>query len=476
MHAPSSRKEVPPRPTPGPPRLKAGLARQLRAVVGREGVITEPDRLLAYESDALTYLRGPPLAVVLPRSAGELRDVVRILADARVPIVPRGAGTGLSGGAVATEAVLVSTMRMNHVLRVDPEDRYADVEPGVVTAAINTAAAAHGLRYLPDPASAEACTIGGNVAENAGGPHCLKHGVTSDHVLELEVVLPNGKTLMLGRGAEGSLDVASLLIGSEGTLGIASRVRVRLVPEAVAVRTALALFDRLQDAAAAVSELLSSGVTPVAIELIDGATIRMVEDSVYAIGLPTDLEAALIVEVEGFPREVEAEIEAATVVARRCGARDVRLAADEEERATLWHARKKAFGALGRQAPEVLIQDAAVPRTALPDVLARTVEIAATHGLEVVNYFHAGDGNLHPHLLFDPADQDQVARVKKAAEEMMRACVEAGGTITGEHGVGLDKRDAMRLIFQDEELDALRHVKAAFDPAGLCNPGKLLPD
>ncbi len=439
-------------------------------------MIVEPDRLLAYESDALTYLRGLPLAVVFPRSAEELRDTVHTLAAARVPFVPRGAGTGLSGGAVASGAVLVSTMRMNRVLRVDPEHRFADVEPGVVTAAITAAAAPHDLRYLPDPASAEACTIGGNVAENAGGPHCLKHGVTTDHVLELDIVLPDGNGLTLSRGADGSLDLAGLIIGSEGTLGFVSRVRVRLVPEAAAVRTALALFDRLDDAAGTVSALLSSGVTPVAIELIDGATIRMVEDSVYAIGLPTDLEAALIVEVEGFPHEVEAEIEAAAIVANRCGAREVRLATDEDERAKLWHARKKAFGALGRRAPEVLVQDAAVPRTALPEVLTRTVEIAARHDLEVINYFHAGDGNLHPHLLFDSADEDQVARVKKAGEEIMRVCVEAGGTITGEHGVGLDKRDAMRLIFSDAELDALRDLKTACDPAGLCNPGKLLPD
>ncbi|MFQ5691066.1 MAG: FAD-binding oxidoreductase [Gemmatimonadota bacterium] len=452
------------------------LLPRLRRLLGSDGVIVEPDRLLAYESDALTYLRGTPLAVLLPRSPAQLRAVLRLLHRARIPFVPRGAGTGISGGAVAREAVILSTMRMNRILGIDPADRLATVEPGVATGQIDAAAMRHGLAYLPDPASSSACTIGGNIAENAGGPHCLKHGVTTDHVRELEVALPDGENLTLGRGADGGLDLAGLFIGSEGTFGLATRIALRLVRRTPAVRTALALFDRMEEAAGAVSELLSSGVLPVAIEMIDGRTIRMVEESAFAVGLPLDLAAVLLIEVEGLPEEVEEDIERAVAVARAAGAREVRAARDETERTRLWQARKRAFGALGRRAPEVLVQDAVVPRSAIAVVLERIDEIARRHDLVHISYFHAGDGNLHPHLLFDRRDADQVRRVGLASKEIMRLCVEAGGTITGEHGVGLDKRGSMPLVFSPSELEVLERLKRAFDPDGLCNPGKVLPD
>lgn len=459
-----------------PVALPDSLLARLRDLLGENAVIAEPDRLIAYESDALTYLRGTPIAALLPDSCEGVRASVEWLYEGGIPFVPRGSGTGISGGAVADGAVLISTARMRRILAIDAANRRADVEPGVITATISEAAASHGLRYLPDPASAPACTIGGNVAQNAGGPHCLKHGVTSDHVLALEVVRPDGGLLELDRGDAGGLDLGALYIGSEGTLGIVTRISVRLVPCIPQVRTALALFPTMDTAGWAVSEILASGVMPVAIEMLDQGTIRIVEESPFAAGLPTDVGAALIIEVEG---EEEEEVDWAVVraaeVAKRSGATEVRVAGDEEERARLWQARKKAYGALGRRAPEVLVQDAVVPRTRIAPVLERIGEIARAHELENVNYFHAGDGNLHPHLLFDPRDPDQVARVKRASEEIMQVCVEAGGTITGEHGVGLDKREAMRLVFSDAELAAMRDLKNALDPAGVCNPGKILP-
>ncbi|MFQ5678006.1 MAG: FAD-binding oxidoreductase [Gemmatimonadota bacterium] len=455
--------------------LPRPVGRRLREIVGSRGLILKPDRLLAYESDALTQLRGAPLAAVFPTSTTQLRESVACLHEAGIPFVPRGAGTGLAGGAVARREVLVCTTRMNRILELIPEDRLARAQPGVQTGALTEAAAPHGLRYLPDPASAAACTIGGNVAQNAGGPHCLKHGVTTDHVLELLVVLPDGTPRCFGRGEDGGLDLAGLFVGSEGTLGIAAEITVRLFPRAPAVRTALILFDRLADAGRAVSEILAAGYLPVALELIDRATIRIVEGSPYAAGLPTDVAAALVVEFEGEEEGTEADLLGAAEAARRCGARELRIARDEAERERVWRARKRAYGALGRRAPEVMIQDAAVPRTALTALLPRIQAIAKRHGVEVCNFFHAGDGNLHPNLPLDRRDPELVKRVERANREILALCVEAGGTITGEHGVGLDKREAMRLIFSPAELSALRAVKEALDPRGLCNAGKVIP-
>ncbi len=451
------------------------VADALRAVVGPAGVITRPERLLAYESDALTTIRGSPLAVVFPGDRSELIDVVRVLYRAGTPFVPRGAGTGLAGGAVANGAVLVSTARLSRILSVDPDERIAIVEPGVVTADVSTAAAPHGLRYLPDPGSASACTIGGNVAQNAGGPHCLRHGVTSDHVLSVEVVLPDSSVVTLERGDDGGLDLAGLFIGCEGTFGIASRITLRLVPRPRAVLTALGLFDSLEAAGWAVNDVFRAGVVPVAMELIDRATIRVVEQSVFAAGLPTDVAAALIVECEGDDAGAESDLGVVTRALRHAGAREVSQAADEEARARMWQARKKAYGALGRLAPDVLVQDAVVPRTKLPVLLPAIEKLAQQHALPLANFFHAGDGNLHPNLMFDSADPDQVERVEAASAAIMRLCVDAGGTITGEHGVGLDKMRYMSLMFEPGELALLRAIKRAFDPHGRCNADKLLP-
>ena len=452
--------------------LSGDVLSRLVLAVGAEHVITEKARLLAYRSDALTTISGRPAAVILPADRQELIEVVVLLHEADIDVVPRGAGTGLAGGAVARDAVIVGTSRMNRILAVDPVRRTVTAEPGALTAALSEAAAAHGLRYLPDPASAAACTIGGNVAMNAGGPHCLKHGVTTDHVAGLEVVLSDGEAVRLSRGEDGGIDTASLFIGCEGTLGFVSEVTVSLAPLPPAVQAALALFDSVRDAAAAVGDIFAAGIVPVALELIDQATIEVVEASVFAAGLPTDAAAALIIECEGLPEEVAADVDAATRVAVAAGAREVRVADNETERLAIWQARKKAFGALGRLAPDVLVQDAVIPRTALPSLLPQIMEIAADHDLKIANFFHAGDGNLHPNLLFDHRDPEQVRRVEAASSRIMRLCVEAGGTVTGEHGIGLDKVRYLPLIFEPSEMEAQLSLRRAFDPASRLNRGK----
>lgn len=457
------------------PALDPALLRTLADRLGGGAVVSDPERLAPYASDALSTIRGSPLALLRPASAEDLRAAVALLADHGVPFVARGAGSGLAGAATPVGAVVIATERMNRILRVDPEERVAVVEPGVVTDRISEAAEPHGLRYAPDPASSSFSTVGGNVAANAGGPHCLKHGVTGDHVLALEVVTPDGGRAVLGRDEEG-LDLVGLFVGSEGTLGIATRIAVRLVPLPPARGTALALFDRLADAGAGVNRILAAGVVPAALELVDGATIRALEDSEHAVGLPTDAAAALILEVEGFPEEVRADLAAAEEALEGAGAARLRVAEDEARRARLWEARRKAYRALEGRGPDLLVQDATVPRSALPDVLPCIQEIAAEHELRIVTFAHAGDGNLHPNFLFDAGDPDQVDRVRAATREIARLCVEAGGTITGEHGVGLDKKDLLPLIFGPAELRLGRALKASVDPRGLANPGKLFPD
>lgn len=450
----------------------------LRDAVGADGVITDPSRLVVYESDGLTAYRRPPAAVVLPVDTAEVQRVVQILAQADLDFLPRGSGTGLSGGALAGEgAVLIGTARMNRILDLDVENRVARIQPGLVNARLSMATQPHGLYYAPDPSSQSACTLGGNVAENSGGPHCLKYGVTSRYVSGLTVVLPDGSLMELGGlGNAADLDLIGLFVGSEGCFGIATEIEVRLLPLTESVRTLLAIFDRVEDAGQAVTDIMAQGLLPAALEIIDGATIRAVEASVFAAGYPTDAGAALVIEFDGVAAGLESEAKIASEACTRAGAREVRVAASDEERAGLWKGRKKAFGAMGRIAPDLLVQDATVPRTQLPRVLAKIEEIAKRYRLNVANVFHAGDGNLHPNILFDRRDPDELHRVEKASKEIMQLCVDAGGTITGEHGVGLDKRPYMSLIHSTTTLQAMADVKEAFDPDWRCNPGKVLPD
>ena len=461
------------------PSVPSALVRRLSDIVGAKHVITDPDRLLAYESDGLTAYRIPPRAVLLPASTDEVARVVEALHGEGIGVVPRGAGTGLSGGALATDnGVVLGTARMKRILDIDPENRLARLQPGVINAHLTEATSPHGLYYAPDPSSQSTCTLGGNVAENSGGPHCLKYGVTSRYVTGLTVVLAGGRVVQLGGAAgarHGSLDLVGLFVGSEGCFGIATEIEVRLLPIAQGVRTLLGIFDTMEDAGRAVTAIMASGLMPAAMEIVDQATIRALEASVFAAGYPVDAGAALVVEFDGTEAGLEADADRAEECCIAAGAREVRRATEPEHRAALWTARKKAFGAMGRIAPDLLVQDATVPRTKLPEVLARIAQIGESYDLKIANVFHAGDGNLHPNLLFDRQDTDELDRVERASNEIMQLCVDVGGTITGEHGVGIDKRDYMRLVHNETELEMLRSVKRLFDPEGLFNPGKVLP-
>jgi glycolate oxidase subunit GlcD len=455
------------------------LGSALSQIVGPRHVRSSVAARSTFASDGIPTHRHLPGLVVLPGNRDELIAVVRLLAERSVPFVPRGAGTGLSGGALAgPDAVLVVLMRLNRILSVDPVNRRAVVEPGVVNVKLSAAAAPHGLYYAPDPSSQSACTIGGNVAENAGGPHCLKYGVTSNHILALEVLLADGSLVELGSpgGETWGPDLVGGFVGSEGNFGIATRITVRLIPLPRAVRTLLADFTSLRAAGAAVSALIASGTVPAALEMMDQSCIRAVEDSVYAAGYPRDAAAVLLVELDGrFETAVTAETAAVAELLSAHGARTVRTAADAAERERLWQGRKKAFGAMGRLSRDLVVQDAVVPRSALPDVLDHISRIAARYRLVVSNVFHAGDGNLHPNISFDATDPDEQARVREASTEIMAACIAVGGTITGEHGVGVDKLRYMPLIFDGDSLAAMRAVRRVFDPDERVNPGKVVP-
>jgi D-lactate dehydrogenase (cytochrome) len=413
--------------------------------------------------------------VVFPETTEQVSQIMRVLQRERAPFVPRGAGTGLSGGAVALqEAVIIEFARMRRLLLLDVENRRAVVQTGLVNARLSQLVAPHGLYYAPDPSSQPTCTIGGNIAENSGGIHCLKYGVTVDHVIAAKVVLSDGEIVELS-AEKGGYDLLGVFIGSEGTFGLATEATVKLLPVPPAARTLLADFLDVDDASRAVSAIIAAGVIPAGLEMIDGATIRAVEQSVFAAGMPQDAAGALLIELDGLEAGLDEETGRVIAICRQNGARTVRRAQNEAERKKLWAARKSAFGAMGRMSPDLMLQDAVVPRSRLPEVLAETYKIGARFGLRVANVFHAGDGNLHPLIPFDSRDLDETERVKFAGQAIMEKCVEVGGTITGEHGVGFDKSDYMPLIFSDDDLNAMLRVRAAFDPTGLCNPGKIIP-
>ena len=453
------------------------LAGRLATIVGERGVLQRTGELVVYRSDGLPGYSKQPRLAVFPRTRDELVAVVRLLAAERVPFVPRGAGTGLSGGALADDVVLVGLNRLTRILSIDPVERLAVVEPGVVNVALTRAATPFGLHYAPDPSSQAACTIGGNVAENAGGPHCLKYGVTLNHVRAITAILPDGEIVHLGN-AEGEADGYDLLgafIGSEGCFGIALDVTVRLSPNPQLIRTLLADFTSVDAAARATSDIIASGIVPAALEMMDNATIRAVEASIYAAGYPVDAEAILLIELDGLAAGLEADVARIEAMCTTAGARTVRVARDDAERARLWQGRKKAFGAMGRISSHLVVQDAVIPRTRLPELLATIREIADRQRITVCNVFHAGDGNLHPNIGYDANDPDESARVHVAMREIMAACVAAGGTITGEHGIGLDKLDYMQLIFSPDSLAAMCRLREVFDPDRRANPGKVVP-
>jgi glycolate oxidase subunit GlcD len=449
----------------------------LQRIVGDRFVTTKRSELIVYENDGLPGYHKKPRLMVSPGNRDEAIAVVRALAAADVPFVARGAGTGLSGGALADEIVLVGMQRMRRILALDPVARFARVEPGVVNASLTKAAAPHGLHYAPDPSSQTACTIGGNVAENAGGPHCLKYGVTMNHILAATVVLPDGEviTLEAPRDDHAEVDLLGAFVGSEGCFGIAVDVTVRLTPNPARICTMLADFMTLDGAAEAVSAIIATGIVPAALELVDAGTIAAVEASIYAAGYPTDCAAALLVEVDGPIAGLDEDVAAVQRICRESGARTVRVATDPADRARLWQGRKKAFGAMGRVSSHLVVQDAVVPRTKLAPILRAIAEIADRHRIRVCNVFHAGDGNLHPNIPLNADDPDEAHRVHEACDEIMALCIAEGGTITGEHGVGLDKLRYMDSMFTPASLDAMCRLRGAFDPARRANPGKVVP-
>lgn len=454
------------------------LVERLASVVGPRHCLSSPEEIFAYECDALTMDPVRPLAVVLPDSAEQVAGAVRVCRELGHPFIPRGAGTGLSGGAHPVRgAVVIGCARMRRILEVDEVNRIAVVQPGVVNADLSAAVAHLGLFYAPDPSSQQACTIGGNVAENSGGPHTLAHGTTTNHVLGLELVLPDGERMRLGSksGFAAGYDLVGAVVGSEGTLGVVTEVTVRLMPVPAAVETLLVVFSDVLSACRLVGRIIAAGMVPAALEIIDQRTIAAVEASVYSAGLPLDAGAVLLVELDGAACGLPDQVTAIRGFAAQEGARELRVARDEEERALFWRARKGAFGAMGRLAPDIYVHDAVVPRSRLPDVLEGICAIGDRHRLQLSNVFHAGDGNLHPIISFDRRDPEELARVVAAGREILELCVAAGGVLTGEHGVGVEKRDSMGLLFDEADLDAMRRLRDVFDPAGVCNPGKLLP-
>ncbi|HET9478491.1 MAG TPA: FAD-linked oxidase C-terminal domain-containing protein [Pyrinomonadaceae bacterium] len=455
--------------------LVENLINSLGAIVGRENVLSKADELLVYECDGLPQHKHRPRAVVFPSSTEDTSAIMRELARLKVPFTPRGAGTGLSGGALALDSgVVIEFARMRKILRIDVENRLAVVQPGVVNLDVSRAVLPYDLYYVPDPSSQPSCTIGGNIAESAGGIHCLKYGTTTDHVVGCRVVLAGGEVVDLGLDSAG-YDLLGTFIGSEGTFGITTEATLKLSQIPPAVRTLLAEFSEVDNASHAVSAIIAAGVMPAALEMMDHEIIRAVEASVFAAGLPPDAGAALLIELDGIEAGLDDEARRVTSICLEYGARNCRLARDETERKKLWAARKGAFGAIGRISPDSMIQDAVVPRSRLPQVLRAAYDIAARYQLRIANVFHAGDGNLHPLICFDSRFSDQVRRVKEAGRELMEVCVAAGGTITGEHGVGLDKRELLPLVFSEADMNAMLSVRAAFDPLGLCNPGKIIP-
>ncbi len=450
---------------------------RLRRRLTPDQVITDPVELRTYECDGLAQYRVTPGLVVLPHTAEEVAFVVKTCSDAGVPFVARGSGTGLSGGALPrSDGVLIVTAQMRSIVDIAIADERAVVQPGVINLNVTRAAAPHGYYYAPDPSSQQICSIGGNVAENSGGAHCLKYGFTTNHVTGLEIVTPDGELVRLGGKAldPPGYDLIGTFVGSEGTLGIATEVTVRLTPLPEAVSTLLAAFASTDEAGAATSAIIAAGIVPAAIEMMDALAIQAAEAAVHC-GYPAGAGAVLIVELDGPSAAVEQEFAIAERLCLAAGAFEIRVAADDAERALIWKGRKSAFAAVGRISPDYIVQDGVIPRTALPEVLRRIDELSQRTGVRVANVFHAGDGNLHPLVLFDDSIPGQAQRAEEVSGAILDLCIEHGGSITGEHGVGVDKSRYMPRMFTDDDLDTMQLVRCAFDPAGLSNPGKVFP-
>jgi glycolate oxidase len=453
------------------------VAEALRSALGGEGVLTAHAELMVYECDGFVIEKNCPDVVVFPRSTEDVAAVVRICNEHAVPFLPRGAGTSLAGGCLPVGGgVMIVLTRMKRILEINLRDRYAVVEPGVVNLWLTNALKGTGYHYAPDPSSQGACTIGGNVATNSGGPHTLKYGVTVNHTLGIEAVMADGTVCQFGGPAEDTpgLDLTGAIVGSEGTLAIVTKVWVRLTRNPEGVRTLLGVFESADDATNAISEIIGAGIIPAALEMMDQGILVAVE-AAFHFGFPLDAQAILLIEVDGLEAGLDAQRDRIVELCQQCGAREVRQARDAQERLLLWKCRKQAFGAVGRLSPSYCTQDGVVPRTKLPHILRRITEIGVKYGVRIVNVFHAGDGNIHPILLFDERDTAQVARVLEASGEILDECIASGGSVTGEHGIGVEKISFMRKMFSDDDLTAMGHLRDAFNPGGRLSPAKMLP-
>jgi glycolate oxidase len=453
------------------------LVERLRGIVGRDAVLMSPSELLVYECDGYTIEKNKPDVVVFPASTEQVVQIVRLCNEFNVPFLPRGAGTSLAGGCLPVGGgVMIALTRMKRILEVNYRDRYAVVEPGVVNLWLTNHLKPHGYHYAPDPSSQGACTIGGNVATNSGGPHTLKYGVTVNHVLGLEFVLPDGRVVQTGGPAEDNpgYDLTGVIVGSEGTFGIATKVWVRITRNPEAYRTLLGVFETVDDATNTISDIIGSGIVPAALEMLDALILQAVE-AAFHFGFPLDAGAVLIMEVDGLEAGLDADAERITAIARKNNAREVRRANSEAERLLLWKCRKQSFGAIGRLAPSYCTQDGVVPRTKLPHILREIQRIGTHYGLRIANVFHAGDGNIHPIILFDERDADQVKRVLAASHEILEECLRSGGSVTGEHGIGVEKTDFMPKMFTPEDLGMMLRLRSAFNPENCCSPAKLFP-
>ncbi|MBL8822687.1 MAG: FAD-binding protein [Planctomycetia bacterium] len=457
--------------------VDTSFVRQLQTVLGRDNVLTASSDLASYECDGYTIERKKPGVVVFPRHTEDVVAIVKLCHQANIPFVPRGAGTSLAGGTLSVDGcVMIALSRMKRILEVNVEEQYAVVEPGVVNLWLTRHVAGHGLHFSPDPSSQGACTIGGNVSTNSGGPHTLKYGVTVNHVLGVELVLPDGEEIQTGGplGEAPGLDLTGIIVGSEGTFGVVTKIWVKLTRNPQAVRTLLGVFDSIDDTTNCISGIIAAGIVPAALEMIDRPIMGALEEA-FHFGFPLDAEAVLIMELDGVEAGLDAEADRIEAVAKQNGAREVRRARNEAERLLLWKARKQAFGAMGRLAPSLCTQDGVVPRTKLPYMLRKIREIGDKHQVMIANVFHAGDGNLHPTMLFDERDPQQVKNVLAASHEILEECITQGGSVTGEHGIGVEKIDLMDKMFSPIDIETMVKLRQAFNPTGLCNPGKMLP-
>ena len=456
--------------------LTESFRTELAQIVGRDGIVDSAAGVLVYECDGYTLERARPEVVVLPHSTLEVREIVRACNRSRIPFVARGAGTGVSGGCLPVDIpVMVATTRMRAVRAIDFEDRSIEVEAGVVNLDVTRAVAGRGFHYAPDPSSQAACSIGGNVAENSGGPHTLKYGVTANHLLGVELVTPDGDVLRLSRPPNcPGYDLVGLIAGSEGTFGIITAAVLRLTPQPEAVLTLLGVFPDVTSASHAVSRIIAEGIVPAALEMMDALVIRAVE-SAYRFGFPPDAGAALIVELDGLAAGLEESAERVAACCRAAGARELRRAVTPEERALLWKSRKRAFGAMGRLTKAYCTQDGVVPRSRLPEIVAVIEDCAARHRLRIANLMHAGDGNIHPLILYDDDDPQEIKRVIAAGNEILTACIRLGGSVSGEHGIGVEKIGLLPAAFSQDEIEAMIDVKRSFNIDDLCNPNKIFP-